>query len=229
MKINTNSNVYTILYASGVVIVVAFLLAFFSSVLKEPSEANERIDKQKQILASLRLAPEKSQVEAEYAKVVTADLIVNEKGDVKAENGGFAINRKDINAEALPIYICKVDTTTKYVIPLVGKGLWGTIWGYIALDDDCETVYGTYFGHESETAGLGALIAEKAFQEEFQGKKIADTAGNQLTVVKHGAKQTNSDIECDGISGATLTTNGVNAMLHDYLALYKNYLSKLKK
>ena len=101
MKLNTNSNTYTILYASGVVIVVAFLLAFVSSALKEPSEANERIDQQKQILASLNLTPEKSEVESLYKQVVKADPIVNEKGDEVKPDGGFTVKRKDISSVCL--------------------------------------------------------------------------------------------------------------------------------
>lgn len=229
MKINTNSNTYTILYASGVVVVVAFLLAFVSSALKSPSEANERIDQQKQILASLNLRPDKSEVEAKYKEVVLADPIVNTEGTEFKQNGGFDVKRKEISADNLPVFVCSVDGETKYVIPLVGKGLWGTIWGYLALNDDCQTVYGAYFSHESETAGLGALISEQSFQDEFKGKKIHDEEGNYLKIVKFGAKQTNPDIECDGISGATLTTNGVSQMLQDYLKMYKNYLLTKKK
>ena len=229
MKINTNSNTYTILYACGVVVVVAFLLAFVSSALKSPSEANERIDQQKQILASLNLRPDKSEVEAKYKEVVLADPIVNIEGIELKQNGGFDVKRKEISADNLPVFVCSVDGETKYVIPLVGKGLWGTIWGYLALNDDCQTVYGAYFSHESETAGLGALISEQSFQDEFKGKKIHDEEGNYLKIVKFGAKLTNPDIECDGISGATLTTNGVSQMLQDYLKMYKNYLLIKKK
>ncbi|MDO4930584.1 MAG: NADH:ubiquinone reductase (Na(+)-transporting) subunit C [Bacteroidales bacterium] len=226
---NTNSNTYTILYACGVVIIVAFLLAYVSSALKAPSEANERIDQQKQILASLNLRPDKKDVEAKFKEVVVADPIVDTTGAELKADGGFNVARKEIAATNLPVYVCNVDGETKYVLPLVGKGLWGTIWGYLAINDDCETIYGAYFSHESETAGLGALIADQPFQDKFKGKKIHDGAGNYLKVVKFGAKQDNPDIECDGISGATLTINGVSSMLHDYLKMYQNYLLSKKK
>lgn len=229
MKVNINSTKYILLYACGVVLVVAFLLAFFSSVLRAPSEANERIDQQKQILASLNMRPEKSDVEAQYKQVIVADPIVDTLGNVVSESGGFKVKRKDIGKPQLPVYICQINGETKYVLPLVGKGLWGTIWGYLALNADCETVYGAYFSHESETAGLGALIAEEKFQSEFKGKKIHDAEGNYLSVVKFGAKQEHPETQCDGISGATLTTNGVNAMISDYLKLYKNFLNKKKQ
>lgn len=229
MKLNTNSNTYTVLYACGVVIVVAFLLAFVSSALKDKSEANERIDQQKQILASLNLTPEKTEVEALYKQVVKADPIVDTLGNEVKGDGGFSVKRKDISGGNLPVFVCEVNGQKKYVLPLVGKGLWGTIWGYIAVNDDCETIYGAYFSHESETAGLGALIAEKSFQDEFKGKKLQGENGEYLSVIKHGSKVQNPEVECDGISGATLTSNGVTNMLHEYLAMYKNYLLKLKK
>ena len=168
--LNTDGNTYTIIYSCIVVVIVAFLLAFVSSALKAPSEANERIDQQKQILASLNLKPEKAQVESQYKQVVVADPIVDTLGNVVSESGGFKVKRKDIGKPQLPVYVCQINGETKYVLPMVGKGLWGTIWGYLALNDDCETVYGAYFSHESETAGLGALIAEADFQSEFKGK-----------------------------------------------------------
>lgn len=234
MKLNTNSNTYTVIYASVVVVIVAFLLAFISSALKAPSEANERIDKKKQILASLNIRNmDNSQVEKTYAEVVKADLIVNDKGEIISEGqekdqAGFTVSRKDMNSESLPVFVCQVDSQTKYVLPLVGKGLWGTIWGYLALNADGKTVYGAYFSHESETAGLGALITEEKFQKEFEGKTVTDDQGNLvIDVVKFGQVKDNST-QCDGISGATLTTNGVRDMVREYLGKYQAFLNANK-
>ncbi|HRF86819.1 MAG TPA: NADH:ubiquinone reductase (Na(+)-transporting) subunit C [Alloprevotella sp.] len=234
MKLNTNSNTYTVIYASVVVVIVAFLLAFISSALKAPSEANERIDKKKQILASLNIRNlDNSQVEKTYAEVIKADLIVNDKGGIVSEGqekdqAGFTVNRKDMNNENLPVFVCQVDSQTKYVLPLVGKGLWGTIWGYLALNADGKTVYGAYFSHESETAGLGALITEEKFQKEFEGKTVTDNEGNLvIDVVKFGQVKDNNT-QCDGISGATLTTNGVRDMVREYLGKYQAFLNANK-
>ena len=232
MKINKNSNLYTVLYASGVVVIVAFLLASFSLMLKAPSEANERIDKMKQVLASLNLRNlDNSAVEAAYARIVVKDMVVDAKGTVVAEKGGFDIEQKAFSDDCLPRYICRIGKAEKIVLPLVGKGLWGPIWGYLALNDDCRTVYGAYFNHASETAGLGALIKDETFQNEFRNKIVTDTAGQVvLTVVKKGnVKAENTTFECDGISGATLTTNGVNNMLHEYIAKYKPFLDNYLK
>lgn len=231
MKLNTNSNTYTIVYAAAVVVVVAFLLAFVSKALEEPSKANERIDKKKQILSALNIRGlDNQQVESEYEKVVVADRIINKAGETVKEGtekdkDAFTVDSKDITDDNLPLYICNVDGATKYVIPLSGKGLWGAIWGYIAVDDDGRTVFGAYFGHQSETAGLGARISDRDFQEQFQDKKVLDNSGSvALKVVKKGQVK-NADYECDGISGATLTMDGITAMLEECLARYSAFLS----
>ena len=141
MKINTNSNVYTLVYASVVVVIVAFLLAFVSKSLEPASISNVRIDKNKQILASLNIRIlDNNQVESEYEKYVTYDQIIRTDGSVYKEGtdkdeDGFKISSKEIDANHLPLYQCYVNGQTKYVIPLYGKGLWGPIWGYKALDD----------------------------------------------------------------------------------------------
>lgn len=231
---NTNSNTYTIGYASIVVIIVAFLLAFVSKVLEPQSLANERIDKKKQILAALNIrGVDNANVEEEYAKYVMADAILSIDGSVKNEGkdkdqAGFLVQTKDITDENLPLYICSVNGETKYVIPLSGKGLWGAIWGYIALNADKNTVYGAYFSHQSETAGLGSRITEEAFQNEFKEKKIREenSSNIKLTVAKFG-KVSNKTFECDGISGATLTMNGMTAMFRDCLAKYMSFLTAI--
>lgn len=234
MALNTNSNVYTIIYASVVVVIVAFLLSFVSKALEPNSQANERIDKKKQILSSLNLKDiPNDQVEEKYSTVVVADMVVNDKGEVvKAgtdkDKDGFVVSTKEISSEQLPVYVCQVEegeSGTKYVFPLKGKGLWGAIWGYIALDSDLRTVYGAYFSHEGETAGLGARITETDFQNQFIGKKIVKEGSPEvaLSVVKNGKVQ-DATVECDGITGATLTSDGVSQMLQTSLNSYKEYL-----
>jgi Na+-transporting NADH:ubiquinone oxidoreductase subunit C len=228
---NTNNNAYTVIYASVVVIVVAFLLAFVSKVLEPQSKANERIDKKKQILASLNIRDlNNSEVESTYRKVIIADEIIKTDGSVVAtgkqqDKDGFAVTMKEIAPNRLPVYVCKVKGDTKYVFPLIGKGLWGSIWGYISVNSDLKTVFGSYFSHESETAGLGARITEVGFQNEFVGKKIYKDGSTSvdLKVVKNG-KVKDQMVECDGISGATLTSNGVNSMLQQCLGNYKTFL-----
>lgn len=233
-KLNTNSNVYTIVYASVMVIIVAFLLAFVASALKEKQDANVAIDKKSQILASLNIRNVATEnVEAEYSKIVIADPIYGATVDMIAENDGFKVANKDIKADNRPLYVCEVEGTTKYVVPVKGAGLWGGISGYIALNDDCETVYGTYFTHESETAGLGARITEEWFQTSFNGKKIFANDNQEavmLSVVKKGKEGTLSKENfVDGVTGATLTCNGVDVMIKDGIKLYIDVIKSLKK
>ncbi len=228
---NTNSNTYTIIYASVMVIIVAFLLAFVSSALKPMQDANVAIDKKSQILASLNIRGlEKSEIEATYDKVIVSDPIIKADGAVvndgaAKDKASFVLDSKDVNEENMPLYIANVDGATKYVIPVTGRGLWGGLWGYIALNEDCQSVFGAYMSHASETAGLGALLVEPWFHERFLGKKLFKGDDQvALTVVKAGSVK-EADFEVDGITGATLTTNGVAAMVKDGLQKYIGFIN----
>ena len=127
--------------------------------------------------------------------------------------------------QRLHVFVCEVDGQTKYVVPVYGAGLWGAIWGYVALNEDKDTVYGTYFSHASETPGLGAEIATEMFQQEFVGKKTLENGSVALGVVKHG-KVEKADYQVDGISGGTITSVGVDAMLKTCLNSYLSFLTK---
>ena len=229
---NTNSNTYTIAYASIMVVVVAFLLAFVSSSLKPTQEKNVELDKKKQILGALNIRHLESNdaVEAKYNEVVLADMIINAEGKVlnegtEKDKAGFTVANKDVTPENMPIYRCAVEGDTLYVVPMTGRGLWGGLWGYVAVKNTKEAiVYGAYFSHESETAGLGALIAEEKFQDSFKGKKLyADSTSQQ--VVKNGKVEPGKEhIQVNGITGATLTSNGVADMVTNGLQAYDKFL-----
>ena len=204
MKLNTNSNTYIIIYSAILVIIVAFLLAFVFQALKPMQDANVALDVKKQILYSLNIRGlDGSEAEAKYKDVV----------------------KDEIEKEGLKYYTCEIDGQQKYVFPLKGMGLWGGISGFLAVNEDLNTVYGAYFNHESETAGLGAEIKDsQAWQEKFQGKKIFDDNGEVvLSVVK---KVDNPASQVDCVTGATLTSNGVSDMLRDCMKQYKNLLKK---
>ena len=236
---NTNSNSYTIIYASVMVVIVAFLLAFVSSALKPTQDKNVELDKKKQILAALNIRDlaDNTAVEAKYEEVIVADQIVKADGAIVKDGAakdedGFKVNNKEISEENLPIYVCNVNGETKYVIPMSGRGLWGGLWGYVAVNNDFQTVFGAYFSHESETAGLGSLIADLPFQEKFIGKHIF-TAENtdkvELTVVKKGKVEADkADYQVDGLTGATLTTNGVAEMVNSGLQKYVGFFNANK-
>ena len=221
---NTNSNSYTIIYASIMVVVVAFLLAFVSSSLKETQYKNVEMDTKKQILAALNVYDVKD-VDAEFTKYEIKDMLVQPDGTLAPNDGAFQTSYKgEIANNRLHVFECNVDGQTKYILPVYGAGLWGPVWGYIALDQDKDTVYGVYFSHAGETPGLGAEIATPQFQGEFTGKKTLENGEVALGVVKNG-KVEKPDYQVDGISGGTITSVGVDAMLKACLSSYKNFLT----
>ena len=194
MKLNTNSNAYIIIYSAILVVIVAFLLAFVYQALKPMQDANVALDVKKQILYSLNIRGlDGSEAEAKYAEVVKEE--------------------KDIDGQK--VYECQIDGKDILVASLKGMGLWGGISGYLAIDPDGK-VFGAYFNHESETAGLGAEIKDsQEWQEKFIGKKIYGEDGNVvLSIVK---KVEDPATQVDVVTGATLTSNGVDAMLKDGL------------
>ena len=223
---NTNSNSYTIIYASVMVVIVAFLLAFVSSSLKDIQNKNQELDTKKQILAALNIRDVKD-AETEYNKYVKGDMLMNVDGTLTENTGEFATNyeKEAKEQQRLHVFVCEVDGQTKYVVPVYGAGLWGAIWGYIALNEDKDTVYGTYFSHASETPGLGAEIATEHFQNEFVGKKTLEDGSIALGVVKNG-KVEKPEYQVDGISGGTITSVGVDAMLKACLGSYMSFLTK---
>ena len=223
MKLNTNSNVYTFVYAVVMVIIVAFLLAFVSSALKDTQEANVANDTKGQILSALRIDKNAVDVEATFAEKVQDKLFQN--GELVPYESDFLTSYgQAIKDGELHVFEATTDDGVKYVIPVTGRGLWGGLWGYIALNEDKQTVYGSYFYHESETAGLGARIGETEFQNRFQGKQVFDENGDiALTVVKAGSVKDDAH-EVDGITGATLTSNGVAAMVSEGLGKYADFI-----
>jgi Na+-transporting NADH:ubiquinone oxidoreductase subunit C len=226
MKMNTNSNSYTIIYASVMVIIVAFLLAFVSSSLKATQDKNVQLDTKKQILAALNIKNVED-ADAEYQKYVKGDMLMNVDGTLTENTGEFATNyeKEAKEQQRLHVFVCDVDGQTKYVFPVYGAGLWGAIWGYVALNEDKDTVYGVYFSHASETPGLGAEIATDKFQSEFTGKKTLENGAVTLGVVKNG-KVEKPEYQVDGISGGTITSVGVDAMLKACLNSYISFLTK---
>ena len=221
---NTNSNSYTIIYAAIMVVIVAFLLAFVSSSLKDIQNANVKNDTKKQILSAINVTDVKD-ADAEFAKYEVKDMLVQADGTLAAYEGEFNTSFKgEIAENRLHVFVCKVDGATKYILPIYGAGLWGPIWGYVALNDDKDTVFGVYFNHAGETPGLGAEITTPKFQAPFVGKKVLENGEVGLSVVKAG-KVAKPDYEVDGISGGTITSQGVDAMLKDCLKLYKPFLS----
>ena len=201
-KLNTNGNVYTIVYAAVMVIIVAFLLAFVASALKETQDKNVALDTKKQILAALNIR-DCEDADAKYNEVVAP-------GD---------LNRDTLTAV--------VDGQEKLIVRVKGAGLWGGIWGWVSINKDGKTVFGTFFNHESETAGLGARIKDdQSFQDAFQNKQIFDADGNvALSVLKKGKEgNLSQEYVVEAVTGATLTSNGVNDMIQAGLKKYADVI-----
>ena len=197
-KLNTNSNAYIIIYSSVLVIIVAFLLAFVYQALKPMQDANVALDMKKQILYSLNIRNlDGAEAEAKYKEVVKEEKVINGQ----------------------KLYACQMGDQLVVVVALKGMGLWGGISGYLAIDEN-DKVYGAYFNHESETAGLGAEIKDsQEWQEKFIGKSIFDANGNVALSVVKKVEDPNTQVDC--VTGATLTSNGVDAMIKDCLKKIK--------
>lgn len=221
-KIDTNSNAYTIIYAAVMVIIVAFLLVFVSDSLKERQTNNVIQDTKSQILASLNVKP--ADVARAYDDYIKMDWLMNSDGSLVKNDKDFSTSYKEeFNSDRLHIFQADVEGDTKYIIPMNGLGLWGAIWGYIALNEDKSTVYGVYFSHASETPGLGGEIATDYFQNRFAGKTVVKDGQIVLNVTKFGTVK-NAEVEVDGVSGATITSKGVNSMIATVLEKYKPFL-----
>lgn len=231
---NTNKNSYTIIYAIIMVVVVALLLAFVSGALKSKQNANVELDKKKQILSSLNVDLNGQDAEALYNQYIQKAVVINSKGEILSDDKDKAFKidivkelSKPLENRELPIYVATVDGQEKYILSTRGAGLWGPIWGYIAFNEDKNSIFGTYFAHASETPGLGAEIANKDFQQEFIGKKImsSDNEFVSVAIVKPGQKNTEKDY-VDGISGGTITSKGVEDMLLKSIGQYESFLKQ---
>ena len=235
---NKNSNIYQILYAAVMVLIVGTVLAFIYMALKPKQNENIANDTRKQILSALHIAsPSDAQVKDMYEKYITQDLLVDREGNIVDSDANVAFDvemKKNVklpDAERkLPVMKCTMDDgSIKYVLPVYGAGLWGPIWGYIAVNDDGNTIYGANFSHEGETPGLGARIAEQPFQDEFKDKHLfVDGAFKSVAVLKKGQKATNGAEQIDALTGATITSRGVGDMMADCLAPYEGFLKKLQ-
>ncbi|MDP2889514.1 MAG: NADH:ubiquinone reductase (Na(+)-transporting) subunit C [Bacteroidota bacterium] len=231
---DTNGNKYTFIYASAMVILVAAILAITALKLKPAQQKNIDIEKKQNILASVGIASTFADAESIYAERILQSYIVNFSGE-QIEGQAFDIDLKSERAKPeadrrLPVYECKTEEGTKYILPVYGAGLWGPIWGYVAVNDDMNTLYGAVFAHAAETPGLGAEINTRTFQEPFSGKKIFDETGNLVSIIVAKAGE-NAPVEhkVDGISGGTITGKGLQAMLLTDFTSYKAFFNKKKQ
>ena len=242
---NKQSNAYIIIYATVLVVVVASVLSFVSLKLKPIQQINVQIEKKSDILQSSGLltvptGDYNKGIEEQYTKYIKKSFLVNTKGDVVSENSADAFKAlinarnifKSVDANSqLPVFTSLSDSgEIKYIFPLDGTGLWGPIWGFIALSEDFDTVMGVVLGHQSETPGLGAEIATPIFEDQFKGKKLfKDGSFNGLFVLKGEGSSNGNDNAVDAISGGTITSVAVQDMFGKCLSnAYRGYIEKMR-
>ncbi|MCM1163858.1 MAG: NADH:ubiquinone reductase (Na(+)-transporting) subunit C [Muribaculaceae bacterium] len=233
---NKQSNTYTIIYIIVLVILVGTALASTSLALKNRQQQNIDADKMNQILAAALITPAKGETVADFNHYVTSQYVVDSEGrrvegvDAFGVDVAAQIKLRDDRRE-LPVYECTLpDGSLKYILPVYGAGLWGPIWGYVAFNEDGSTIYGAYFAHQGETPGLGAEIEKPAFSDQFQGKQVFKNGKfRPIAVVKAGQKPLDGEDYVDGISGGTITSKGVGAMLDNCLTPYRKFLQSLSE
>jgi Na+-transporting NADH:ubiquinone oxidoreductase subunit C len=249
-----HSNRYIFIYASVMVVLVAALLSAAAIVLQPFQDLNVRVEKMQQILLSANIESTPETAINLYDKHIISELVVNMNGDVisiyesgklvTGEQRGFEVNLKaelkkldefragNKNANPVfPLFISEKDGEKLYIIPMYGKGLWGPIWGNVALRSDFNTIAGVVFDHKGETPGLGAEISNKEFQLPFAGKNILNEKGEfvSIQVVKGGVSNSsiNPSHGVDAISGGTITSDGVSEMIENCLSVYLPYFKSM--
>lgn len=249
MSKRTDSNRYTMIFAIIMVLVVGSLLAFMASSLKPNIDENKRIEKQQNILYALGIN-ENERTSATFVSTEVAGTAFSEYITKQIEvQGGNEIENSDAylidikkeqtlakqgKQRRLPLFVGKnKEGVTLYVAPIRGKGLWDAIWGYVAMDENM-IIQGAYFDHKGETPGLGANIKQRYFMDDFIGEHLLNEAGEfkGIKVAKGNNDPKNlekTDYEVDAIAGATITGDGVSAMIKKDLAMYVPYFKTLKK
>ena len=235
---NIQSNSYTYIYSTIIVLIVATGLAIVATALKPAQDKNVEVEKKQNILTSLRVPSDASNAEALYDQYITDTYTLNSVGEKVSGVDPFDINlraemKKTPSKRNLPAFEAKKGDTSFVVIPVYGKGLWGPIWGYVSFrrEDSVaggqphfNTIYGVMFDHKGETPGLGAEINQPFFMDPFQGKEIFDEKGGFVSVdVVKGGADPSSVHQVDGISGGTITSKGLEAMLDSSLVTYQSF------
>ncbi len=235
------SNKYIFIFSLVMVTIVAVLLSFVSTQLKPLQAMNMEIEKKQDILRSVGKAEKVSDVddknsyiEEEFGKYITESYVVDFNGK-KVEADAFQVTldltlevKKPMEERNYPVFVYSINGERQLVIPVRGKGLWGPIWGYVALESDLNTIAGAVFDHTSETPGLGSDINTGWFQEPFTGKTIFDENGKfvSIQVVKGGADPADPH-GVDGISGGTITSKALEEMLVDCMTGYVNHFKEI--
>jgi Na+-transporting NADH:ubiquinone oxidoreductase subunit C len=232
--LNKESNLYIVIFSALLVMVMGTGLAVINQVTRPSQELNEALEKKQNILASIGIEANRKEAGDLFSKIIVGAVAIDTAGNVMSSNIDevFSINladelKKKPSLRRYPIFIADHNGQKKYIVAMRGKGLWDAIWGFVAVEADGATISGATFDHKSETPGLGAEIKEKPFQQQFPGKKLVDPSGRfvSIAVVKKGSAP-RTEYNVDGISGGTLTSNGVNDMLREFLGCFRKYFEK---
>ncbi|MGV6861823.1 MAG: NADH:ubiquinone reductase (Na(+)-transporting) subunit C [Putridiphycobacter sp.] len=235
MAVNKDSNGYTFLFAIILVVVVGISLAALSVGLKPIQTKNLEIKKKMDILGAIKVESNRKNAVEEFDKYIdlTKSVVINANGEVVDGKDPFNMDiKKDYRNKNLkvedrlyPLFYATVDGQTKYIIPMVGTGLWGPIWGYISLNDDKQSIYGAVFDHKGETPGLGAEIKTANFTKKFVDEEISE--GNKFKALKIVKDGSGSELhKVDGITGGTITSKGVEEMFNRTTEVYVKYFNK---
>jgi len=247
MEKRTDKNSYTILFAIAMVVIVGGLLAFTASALRPRIDNNERLEKQQNILYAMGINENEGNsaifVSTDKAPELFKEYIKKQlviEGDKVSENDQaylIDVKKEQTSAKAgnvrkLPLFVGEKDGQTFYIAPIRGKGLWDAVWAYIAMDENM-VVQGAYFDHKGETAGLGANIKQRFFMDDFIGEHLKSNGsfkGINISKSNNDPKnEDKTDNEVDAIAGATITGDGVAAMIKSELKQYVPYFENLKK
>jgi Na+-transporting NADH:ubiquinone oxidoreductase subunit C len=236
MKINKESNGYVFGFTITLIAVVAIVLASLATGLKEKKEINGIAKKRMDILSAIQIASTRETADKVFNQYIKSTVVINSQGQVLEGEDAFLIDVKAQDRDKqlkddqkkYPLFLAEKDGEKLFIIPVVGKGLWGPIWGYAAMKEDMRTVYGVSFGHKGETPGLGAEIEQKFFTDLWVGKAFADASMNftPIKVVKKGSGVDPSQ-QVDGITGGTITSKGVEEMMNRTMEIYVNYFKTL--
>ncbi|HCN07065.1 MAG TPA: NADH:ubiquinone reductase (Na(+)-transporting) subunit C [Lentisphaeria bacterium] len=237
------SGPYTVVFVSAIAIVCSLLLSTAATLLRDRQDQNEALSKKENILKAFGVTKKMDGAAidmffTDHVELFAIDLEGNIDAEVDAAQLDMEAEDKKTEASSrrYPIYRCTIENEVIYCVPIIGRGLWSKLYGYLSLESDLNTVKGITFYKHGETPGLGAEIEKDWFQDNFLGKTINDQTGTfvSIEVVKGRAVDAYAGNEeklshaVDGISGATITSRGVTKMLHEDLTKYVPYFKKLE-
>jgi Na+-transporting NADH:ubiquinone oxidoreductase subunit C len=231
----TETNSYILIFSILMVLIVGGILSYSSIFLKAFQEKNKSEEKMQNILNAIGYNLDRRDSSKVFKELIKESFVVDSQGMIDKDKEAFEIDvalqyQKEIHKRSLPIYKANRDGKNYFILPLYGKGLWGPIWAYVSIDSNYK-IGGALFDHASETPGLGAEITQEYFKNLFQGEHLLDKQGNYkgIKLIKSGNDPKNlnkQDNQVDGISGATITSDGVGEMLSEGIKFYFPFLNK---